>query len=222
MSDVKPIEVTYTVTGDVKEAKELLDTLPDTIACDFEAASKISTSRRLYLEGRIAKNNLSVAYVNKIRQALNADGLSHPSLVNITHFGCAWSESEALVLVTTSRAMREMIYDWLVTTHRKQIWHNLGFDGKHIYHHTGKLPKDYEDTQLLARVLLNDANNFKAQTGLKTLMAYAYDPSWKDLADGFAPVDPYDSDFLMYAAIDPCATWKLWNDIHAHPLMLKD
>ncbi len=217
--ETKPIEVTYTFTGDVKEAKRLLDALPDTIACDFEAASKITKNRRVYLEQRLARNTLSVAYRNKIQQSLNATGLSHPSLVDITHFSCAWSDSESLVLVTDTPEMRKMLYEWLVTTGRTQIWHNAGFDFKHILHNTSKLPLNYEDTQLLAKVLLNDANNFKAKTGLKELMGYAYPPSWKDLADGFAPVDPYDSNFLLYAAIDACATWKLWTDIHLHPNM---
>lgn len=220
VEETNHLEVTFSYTGNVEEAKKLLDSIPtDTVACDFEAASKLSPARRTYLEKRLNLPALSVSYKNKLLQQLNADGLSHPSLVDITHFGIAWSETEAIVLVTNSREMREFVYDWIVTTTKKQVWHNAGFDFKHIYYHTNKFPKDFEDSQQLAKVLLNDADNFKSQTGLKKLMGYAYTPKWKDLADGFAPVDPFDPDFLLYAAIDPCATWKLWQDIHLHPLM---
>ena len=215
----EPLKVNYTYTGDVAEAKKLLSELPAVVACDFEAASKIKPDRRAYLTDRAARAGISVAYRNKLLQSLNATGLSHPSLVDITHFSCAWSPTDSLVIVTDTPEMRAMLYEWLVTTTVKQIWHNAGFDFKHIRYATGKIPINFEDTQLLAKVLLNDANNFKAQTGLKGLMGYAYTSFWKDLADGFAPKDPYDEDFIHYAAIDACATFKLWYDMQLHPRM---
>ena len=212
-----PLQVEYKYTADVKEAKKLLEELPDTVACDFEAASKLTPNRREYLTKRLELPSLSVAYKNKLLQSLGATGLSHPSLVDITHFSCAWSSTESLVIITNTPEMRAMLYEWLITTTKTQIWHNAGFDFKHIRYNTGKISINFEDTQLLAKTLLNDANNFKSNTGLKTLMGYAYPTIWKDLADGFAPKDPFDEDFLHYAAIDACATWKLWYDIQLHP-----
>jgi len=204
------IEVKYTYYDDWSKVLPVLESLGDIVACDFEVANVLTDKERNIKYARIKSGNFSDKYKRKLQQQLDATGLFHPSLASITHFSIADSINEAIVIICTNSVIRSELFKWLVTTDKVQIWHNLGFDGKHILYHTGKLPQQWEDTQLLARCLLNDANDFHSQTGLKGFMADQYDPRWKELADDFSNPNYYDEDFLMYAAIDACATYNLY------------
>lgn len=65
---------------------------------------------------------------------------------------------------------------------------------------------------LLAKCILNDANQFKNDVRLKSLMAYAYG-AWAIAKDNFTLDEMYDENMIKYSATDACATYKLYQDI---------
>lgn len=158
----------------------------------------------------------ALQWLNKLPDAIACDfettGLEHPSRETMTHFSVAWSEDEGFVLPFTSPMMERLVMEFLTTTKRKQIWHNLSFDGKYIMHRTGKFPINYEDTQVLAWSLLNHADTFKAKSGLKELMGWAYG-DWAIAKDDFGIEKMLEPHVLKYAVTDACATYKLWEQI---------
>jgi hypothetical protein len=124
----------------------------------------------------------------------------------------AYSETEAYVFIFDNQEIQDTVLDWVVTTPIKQVWHNLCFDGKHILHNTGKLPTDYEDSQILAKTLLNHVDNSKSATGLKHLMGYKFG-AWAVSSDNFTLVNMYSPELIHYAATDAVSTLCLWNEI---------
>lgn len=203
--------VTHQQTNDTKEALQWLNAITaPIIACDFEAASKYTDEekeefkRQLETAGRLDKHIL--------QQRIDSSGLSHPSLSRLTHMSLAYSETEAYVFIFDNQEIQDTVLDWIVTTPIKQVWHNLCFDGKHILHNTGKLPIDYEDSQILAKTLLNHVDNSKSATGLKHLMGYKFG-AWAVSSDNFTLDNMYSPELIHYAAIDACATLTLWNEI---------
>ena len=208
------IKVNYKYTANLYKAKQWLDELPDLIACDFEASSKFTELQKeafkLQLETEEDEETKRV-----LNQYIKSDGLSHPSLSTLTHVSIAWSESDALVILLPSDKLKQFVVNWLVTTTRKQVWHNLSFDAKHIMYLSGKFPQNYEDTQLLAKTIVNHVEVFKAKTGLKELAGAKYG-DWGISSDYFKLEDMYKENVIKYAATDACATFWLWNSIQRH------
>lgn len=203
--------VTHQQTNDAKEALQWLNSITvPIIACDFEAASKYTDEEKeefkaqLETAGRLDKHIL--------QQRIDSSGLSHPSLSRLTHMSLAYSETEAYVFIFDNREIQDAVLNWIVTTPIKQVWHNLCFDGKHILHNTGKLPIDYEDSQVLAKTLLNHVDNSKSATGLKHLMGYKFG-AWAVSSDNFTLANMYSPELIHYAAIDAAATLALWNEM---------
>ena len=207
-----PIQVNYQYTNNCYKAKLWLDNLPELFAADFEVASKWTVKEKEKIKNTINTYKLSFKREKTLLQQLNADGLSHPSLTSITHLSIAKSNKDSYVIVCDNERIRSLILNFLITTDKKQLWHNSIFDFKHIFYHTKALPKSYEDTQLLSKSLLNDANSFKDRTGLKELMGYAYG-DWAIAKDNFALEAMWDIKTIKYAAIDSCACMLLYNDI---------
>ena len=207
-----PIQVNYQYTNNCYKAKLWLDNLPELFAADFEVASKWTVKEKEKIKNTINTYKLSFKREKTLLQQLNADGLSHPSLTSITHLSIAKSNKDSYVIVCDNERIRSLILNFLITTDKKQLWHNSIFDFKHIFYHTKALPKSYEDTQLLSKSLLNDANSFKDRTGLKELMGYAYG-DWAIAKDNFALETMWDIKTIRYSAIDSCATYKLYEDI---------
>ena len=203
--------VTFQSTTSATEAQTWLNSLTvSTVACDFESASRYTEAEKAEFTAQLETASRSEKHV--LLQRINSDGLSHPSLSQLTHFSLAYSESEAYVFILDNPEIHSVVLDWIVTTELKQVWHNLCFDGKHIMHNTGKLPIDYEDSQILAKTLLNHVDNSKSATGLKHLMGYKFG-SWAVSSDNFTLVNMYSPELIHYAAIDACATLTLWNEI---------
>lgn len=207
--------VTYTV---ITNQLLLLQTLQDIaktypiIACDFETASKYTDEEKERLKLKLAALPPNSLAYHKTNQAILSSGISHPPLVRMTHCSIATSETTAYVIIFTDTRMRDITLNWLVTTPIKQVWHNASFDLKHVYYHTQKFPKDFEDSQILAKTLLNDVDNQKSLVGLKHLMGYKYG-AWAVSADDFNQSQMYEEHVLHYAAIDACATFALWNEL---------
>ena len=203
--------VTFQSTTSATEAQTWLNSLTvPTVACDFESASRYTEAEKAEFTAQLETASRSEKHV--LLQRINSDGLSHPSLSQLTHFSLAYSESEAYVFILDNPEIHSVVLDWIVTTEIKQIWHNLCFDGKHIYYNRKRLPKDYEDSQILAKTLLNHVDNTKSATGLKHLMGYKFG-AWAVSSDSFNMSRMYDEDILLYAATDSISTLTLWNEI---------
>lgn len=89
------------------------------------------------------------------------------------------------------------------------------YDFRQIYYRTGKFPPSFEDTQLLAKCILNHVETYKAKTGLKELAGHWYG-DWGISADNFTLSQQFDPTVLRYAATDACATFKLYTSIQTH------
>ena len=207
-----PIKVNYQYTNNMYRAKQWLDNLPDLFAADFEVSSKYTLEEKEVFKYRLDNNDLSFEERRLLLQKLSSNGLSHPSLTVITHLSVGWSDKDSYVIICDNNQIRKLVYNFLTTTFKTQIWHNCCFDFKHIFYNTGKIPINYIDTQLLAKSILNDANSFRDKTGLKDLMAYAYG-DWAISKENFTLEEMWDENMIRYAATDSPATYKLYQDI---------
>lgn len=211
---VKSINHTY--SSNLDTILETLNNLPNLIACDFETASRWTDSEKQvmkeFLKEEVENQTADHEEIRLANQYIESTGLSHPSLTHITHFSVAWSELDAFVAILDTEEKRKVLCNWLVTTNRTQIWHNLSFDGKLIKYHTKKLPQHYEDTEILARCLLNHVKTDESKSSLKHLMGYRYG-DWAVSKDNFNLANLFDEQLIEYAAIDACATYALYNEI---------
>jgi len=206
------IDVKYKTYSTTLSALQSLSDLPYTLALDFETQSLYSKEEREEAK-QLLKEELDRPTERFCKLVADSSGLSFPSITKITHLNIAWSESEALVVVISNRQMEQAILDWIVTSDHHFIIHNSLFDLKQVYVKTGKLPKHYDDTQLLAKCYINHAETWKANTGLKVLMGDYYKPSWSLVKEDYDNPDLKKESFLMYCAIDACSTYKLWTQL---------
>jgi len=164
-------------------------------------------------ERKLALKLLAFADVDEARElyhlvAMN-NGLSYPSLVEVTHFVFGLSKSSSIILIPENSIQELFIWNWITNYRGKLLIHNALFDLKIMYHRTGLLPNDYEDTALLAKSLTNHSKSWLAKIDLKDIMGKYYSPKWT-LIDEYEPENPKDEKFLRYAAIDGAATYYLW------------
>ena len=209
-----PIKVNYEYTNNLYKAKQWLDNLPELFAADFEVASKFTLKEKELIKYRLDNYKLTFEERRVLLQQLTSDGLSHPSLTYITHLSVGWSDRDSYVIICDNPAIRNLVYQFLTTTPKQQLWHNAVFDFKHIFYHTGVLPSNHIDTQLLAKSILNDADSFKDRTGLKELMAYAY-ADWAISKEDFTLEEMWSESMIKYAATDSCACMLLYEDIQS-------
>ena len=207
-----PIQVNYEYTNNLYKAKKWLQGLPDLFAADFEVASKFTIKEKEHIKYKLDNYPLKDESERILLQQLTSNGLSHPSLTVITHLSVGWSDRDSYVIICDSPAIRNLVYQFLITTSKQQLWHNAVFDFKHIFYHTGMLPSNYIDTQLLAKSILNDADSFKDRTSLKELMGYAYG-DWAISKEDFTLEEMWSESMIKYAATDSPATYKLYHDI---------
>jgi len=188
----------------------------DTITCDFETASKFSDEEKEQMKQKLTTLEVNSPRWKKLTREVNSDGLSHPSMVEITHFSVAVSETKAWTVLLNPE-LENIIMDFLCTTTIKQVWHNLSFDGKLIYHRTnGKFPTNYEDTQLMWAIIRNHTQTHLAKSGLKTLAKKVYG-SWGVDDEIFNISQRYNDDLAIYASWDAAATFYVYNEALLHP-----
>lgn len=190
------------------------------LSFDTETAGVYSKKERKIAEAYLKGENPpdKVIPVDNKRIALQVaanSGLSFPSLVNVTHFIFGTSESSSVVIVCANPRWEMFIWKWIAAYEGLLLIHNTLFDLKLMYNRIRKYPKNYEDTQLLAKCLTNNVEVYKAKVGLKDLMGSYYDPMWT-LLDEYEPDDLKNPKFLQYAGIDGAATFKLWLDVQAY------
>lgn len=204
-------KVNYKSTNNAFVAKQWLADLPDLFAADFEVANRYTADDRIQLQ-HIVDTSPNKRERTTAKSKLDSDQLGHPSHNELTHLSVAWSESEAFVLILDNRSITNLALNFLVRTTNKQVWHNLSYDGKYIQYLTGKFPINYEDTQILAKTLINHVDVHKATTGLKQLAGHRYG-AWGISSDNFTKQQMYDDNVLLYAATDACATYWLWTEM---------
>lgn len=212
--DIGPIAVKYEWTNDLTIAKQWLDFLSTKplLAADFEAASHYSDADREKFLSVLNDEKSSYLVKKEVAACLASTPLDFPAHVDITHLSVAWSDSEAYVFVLDSFEITKLVLTFLTSTEIKQIWHNACYDFRLIYYFTGKMPKNYEDTQIYAKTLFNHVNVHKANTGLKELAGSVYG-AWGLSSDNFTKAEMYTPKMLLYAATDACATFWVYTRI---------
>ena len=214
---LQPIKVTYVATNDIYDANQLLQNLANypIIACDFETAIKYTPADIAAFQSIIDDPTSSKSDLIRARSCLAATALDHASHITLTHCSIAYSETEAYVFILDSPRLTKRILNFLTTTTITQVWHNLSYDGRLIYYHTGKFPINYEDSQLLAKSILNHVDTEKARVGLKELAGSRYG-QWAISPDNFSIDMMYDDSVKLYAATDACATFWLYHSIRRY------
>lgn len=213
------IETTTVVTCKVItssiEAATVLRQLPSSVACDFEAKSKYTKEQKD--NALLVINNPDTPFIDKITNGwiYNSTALHHPSYVKVTHLSIAINDHFAYVFVFNNNAIWKTVLNWLVSTTTHQIWHNASYDLKLIHYYTGLFPKNFDDTRVMAKSLLNHRLDNHCNVKLKSLKGYKYG-KWAVAKDVFENVDLLDPDFLLYAATDACATYDLYYDMIAY------
>jgi len=175
------------------------------LAFDFETIPKHTPKEK---ESLLASYEATDSKL--LLSSIKSTGLSPPDLVNVSHLSIAWSKNDAMVVICSSDRIRRYVFDWLVEISNLQIWSNACFDFKHIYHHTGKFPKNYEDVQLIDKTRKNHCDNYKALVGLKETMGHMYG-DWAVDKTSFTLDNMYKSSMLKYACIDACATFAKYD-----------
>ena len=168
-----------------------------------------------------------------------ARDLSLPQFNHLTMVTLGWNLTKSIVIVFKDKQITDYVLNWLVTTSCRQVYHNATFDVRHIHYHTGKLPNNIEDSQLLAAVYRNHVDSDQRKSGLKELAQYPYldwatDKSsfelYVDSSDynnpnmhyyGSNPTPyMYNLPLIYYCSIDACATKFVWDKFateSAHP-----
>lgn len=208
------ITVDFEVHGSIWHIAKALGKLNEHEILSFDTETKGVYTKAERKEARdyLKGEDLPVDDKRLSLQVEENSGLSFPSLVDVTHFVFGTSDSSSVVLLCHCPATEILIWNWIAKYDGLLLVHNTLFDLKLMYHRIGKLPKNYKDTQLLAKCLTNNVEVYKAKVGLKDLMGSYYAPMWC-LVDEYEPDNIKDPTFLKYAAIDGAATFKLWFDI---------
>ena len=208
----QPIQINYKSTNRPHVAIQWLRELPELFSADFECAVKYTESDITQFKKEL-ENEPTKHRAIELKSKLSATALSHPSHTCLTHFSAASSESDGFVLVLDNEPIAQLLLNFLVTTTKTQIWHNASFDFKHIHYYTGRMPLNYEDTQIRAKCLINHVDTWKANTGLKQLAGHVFG-NWSDSPDTVTIRQMYDEDMIRYACTDACATYWLYEAIN--------
>lgn len=211
-----PIKVEYKSTSNVYTANQLLAEIAQypVISWDFEVAVKYITEELDAFRTELDTNPPKRRRI-KLQSMLAATALDHPSHCTITHCSIGVSDHEAYVFILDNIKITNRVLNYLVTSTQKQILHNATYDFKHLYYHTGRMPADYEDSQIFAKTIINNTDVSKAQTGLKLLAGKWYG-DWGLSEDNFTTESYYDPKMLRYSATDAAATYKLWLSINSY------
>lgn len=209
------IKVQYESTNRPLQANRFLSIISQypIIAWDLEVATKYSDEELEHYKEVLADESSLKADKIFAQAATNATALNHPAHCKVTHCSIAISESEGYVFILDNPQITNLVFRYLVTSPQTQILHNASYDFKHLYYRTGKFPDSYQDTQILAKTLLNHTDPMQAKTGLKQLAGQWYG-DWAISVDDFCLSQMYEPHVLKYAAIDSCATFKLWHFIN--------
>lgn len=102
--------VSCTSTNNVCDARTILDSLTSTAAFDFETASKWSDDTKLLLRADLELTE-DREERRIIQQKIDSDGLSHPSLVRVTHMSMATSPRDGYVFIMDNEDILDYSYE---------------------------------------------------------------------------------------------------------------
>lgn len=209
MKVARSIDVKYKSTNCPIKADSWLNSLPDLFAADFETAVRYSAAQIEEAKVLMIDKQLPRLEQVQYQTIAKASALGHPSHCTITHCSIAASENEGLVFIIDNQGIADAVLNFLIETEKTQVWHNYSYDGRFLRYYQRADAKNVEDTQVLAKTLINHVNILKARTSLKEL-AGAWYGDWGISSDNFTIEQQYDPKVLRYAATDACATYKLW------------
>ena len=208
------INVTYDVFSTSYSIKNALNSLSSYSLLSFDTESRSVYTKEERKEAKqLLKAPEDLTHEDRIllKQVQESSGLSYPSLVKCTHIQFGISETHSYVFICYDAHTEVMVFNWLVAhPETKFIVHNAMHDFKLALHRTNTIPTNFFDTQLAIRTLTNHSEVWKAKAGLKDLMGTYYHPEWAVDTD-YEVANLKDKNFLRYAAIDTCATYKLYN-----------
>lgn len=210
-NDVITVEYeVYSTRYTIEQKLKVLNNIP-IMSLDFETQSiysqdEIKEAKDLLKDHETELSSKDLKLCKLVR---NSSGLSHPKITKVTHMIFGISESKSIIFIIYDSKTEQIVMDWIVNYNGKLITHNSLFDVKIIHYRTGKFPKDFEDTQLLAKCKINDTQDWQSKTGLKHIMGEYYNNKWT-MIETYNITNYKDPDFLRYASIDGAATFKLW------------
>lgn len=181
----------------------------DLLSLDTETRSLYDKEERAEAKEYLKDSEPSDKLYSHARVVAESSGLSFPSIVRTTHFIFGESRDKSHVVVCTTPEMELFIWNLIADYNGLFLVHNSLFDLKIMYQRIGRLPKNYKDTALMVKCLINHVNIWKAKTGLKVLMGEYYPPKWA-LMEDYEPENLKKEDFIKYCAIDGCATYFLY------------
>jgi hypothetical protein len=205
------ITVDYTTYSTTLSALQALRDIPHVVSLDFEVQSIYTNAEREEAK-LLLKEELDRPTERLCKLVANSSGLSHPTITKITHMIVGLDEATAIVIIISNIQMEVAMLEWVVTSDHHFICHNASYDLKQVYVKTDRLPQKFDDTQLLAKTYINHCDVWRANTGLKELMAQYYDPRWINIL-GYDNEDLKNEAFLRYSAIDAAATMLLWKQL---------
>jgi len=203
--DFRVVGTKYLILKALKELEQY-----DVLGFDTETRGVYPRVDREEAHELLKSPKLDMEHQRVCRLVANNNGLSYPSLVSVTHFVFGISESQSVIIITDTPHLEMLVWKWVAAYKGLLVIHNTLFDLKIMYHRVKCLPQNYEDSVLIIKAYINNADTWKARVGLKDLMAEYYDPGWT-LIDGYEPENLRDPAFLRYTAIDGAAVRKLWD-----------
>lgn len=182
----------------------------DILSFDCETRSVYDKAERAEAKEYLKDATTSDPYYKQARVVSESSGLSYPSIVKTTHFIFGISKHKVCTVICKTPEIELFIWNLIAGYGGTFLIHNSGFDLKICYERTGKLPKKFEDTMLMAKCLINHVNIWKSKTGLKELVGDYYPPSWSLYSD-YEPSDLKNPDFLKYCGFDGSAVWTVYS-----------
>jgi len=211
-------EIDSTVYGNtyhIKRVLEDIDKAGTPVSFDLETRSIYPKATRekasSYLEDEDTyPEGLPPTIKNEYTRIKYSSGLSHPSMVRTTHIILGIDKTTTKVFVV-DEALEKLVFNWLVNTEVKVLIHNTLFDLKLVYHRTGKVPKNFEDTQLMAMDVVNDCEDYNRRVSLKVLMGSHYPAKWSIKSETDYEVSNLkDENFLEYCHYDGVSVMHLY------------
>ena len=131
---------------------------------DVETRSIYDAEQREDAKEYLKELPTSDPYYKQAMMVSNSSGLSFPSLVRTTHFIFGENINKSHIFICTDDSLELYIWGMVAGYTGKWLIHNSLFDLRICYQKVGKLPKNYDDTMLMVKGLINHVNIYKAKT----------------------------------------------------------
>jgi hypothetical protein len=184
----------------------------DILAFDTETRSVYSKPEIAEAKEYLKDAHTSDPYYKQARVVSESSGLSFGTIAQTTHFIFSENANISHIFISTTPEIETYLWEQVVNYAGKLLIHNALFDLKLGYIRTGKIPKNYFDTMLSVKCLINSVDIWKAKTSLKELVGEYYPPSWS-LYNEYNVDNLKDKSFLKYMAYDTSAVWTLYKMI---------